>query len=132
MPTVRTLGTRKDGKPAGYAPGSPKWRAAGRDASKMERKAEEPPVELPALDTSSPEALVKAAAPEAIEAIRQIMRRPGRNAATQLRAAEALMRYGVQEPPKAQTVSAPGGGPVGIQGDITITLVPAKDGRRAE
>ncbi len=104
-------------RPKSSAKSSPGFRKNGR-------KPAPPKIEQPA-DTSdlaglSPEQIVKQAAPEAIAAIVSIMRKPGRHAATQLRAAEMLMRYGVQEPAKATTVSAPGGGPIQSKHEIVF------------
>ncbi len=87
------------------------------------RKRKAKPVE--SVDTSdlaemTPEKLAIHLSREALLAAAGIMRKPGRNAAAQMRAIELVTRYGVQEPAKATTVSAPDGGAIQSRHEIVF------------
>jgi len=115
------------------SPGSPRWRKAGRHAkgeNPMPPSTKQVPADTSDLAGLTPEQIVKNAAPEAIATLVEIMRKPGRNAAAQMRAAETLIRYSVQEPAKATTIDQ--SITQRLEGDINIVLVPSKYGRRAE
>ncbi len=78
------------------------------------------PVDTSDLEEMTPEELAAHLSREALLAAAGIMRRPGRNAAAQMRAIELVTRYGVQEPAKATTVSAPDGGPIQSKHEIVF------------
>lgn len=108
-------------KPKSPMIGSPAWRAAGRPSKgNMPIKPQPEPADISDLDGLSPEEIVKRAAPEAIQVLVRLMRKPGRHAQAQLGAARELMSYGVSKPATATTLSAPGGGPVESRHEIVF------------